>query len=82
MPRRIHGRVVAWTDPVGTGWELLRVAVWALLVGPAVDEEAGAAVDGTAEGLAVVVEPGGSVLVVSGVGRELGWVGLLVTGTG
>jgi len=82
MPRRDHGRVVAWTDPVGTGWELLRVAVWALLVGLAVDEGAGATVDGRGEGLAVVVSPGGSVLVVSSVGRDLGSVGLLVTGTG
>ena len=43
----------------------------------------GATVDERGDGLAVVVDGrGGSVLVVSGVGRDLGSVGLLVTGTG
>jgi hypothetical protein len=53
-----------------------------LLVAPAVDDGAGVTVDGTREGVAVVVETGGSVLVVSGVVRDVGWVGLVVTGTG
>ena len=54
-----------------------------MVVDPTVDEGVGAAVDVRGEGWAVEVDGrGGSVLVVSSVGRDLGSVGLLVTGTG
>lgn len=54
-----------------------------MVVGPTVDEGVGVTVDARGEGCAVVVDAGeGSVLVMSGVGRGLGSVGLLVTGGG
>ena len=54
-----------------------------MVEGATVGEGAGAAVDEGGDGLAVVVDGrGGSVVVVSSVGRDLGSVGLLVTVAG